>query len=123
MAIYEEVSMTKAKLRNRRGETVEVETFSATEAKNSFGEVIDQAIAKGIVAVTRRNKPRVVVLSLEEYEALTPRLEDTLDSLRGEFDALVERMQTDEAKAAGRALFAAFPRRPGAAARSADRRP
>jgi len=115
--------MNKAKLRNRRGETVEVETFSATEAKNSFGEVIDQAIAKGIVAVTRRNKPRVVVLSLEEYEALTPRLEDTLESLRGEFDALVERMQTDEAKTAGKALFAAFPRRPGAAARTAARRP
>lgn len=114
--------MMRAKLRNRRGETVEVETFSATEAKNSFGEVIDQAIAKGIVAVTRRNKPRVVVLSLEEYEALTPPLEDTLEGLRGDFDALVERMQTSEAKAAGRALFAAFPRRPRAA-RTAARRP
>ncbi|HEY6324362.1 MAG TPA: type II toxin-antitoxin system Phd/YefM family antitoxin [Thermoanaerobaculia bacterium] len=109
MAIREEgMSRTRAKLRNRRGETVEVETFSATEAKNSFGEVIDQAIAKGIVVVTRRNKPRVVVLSLEEYEALTPRLEDTLESLRAEFDALVERMQTSEAKAAGSALFAAM---------------
>jgi len=50
-------------------------------------------------------------------EAPTPRLEETLDSLRGELDALVERMQTSEAKAAGRALFAAYTRRPGAAGR------
>jgi len=47
--------------------------------------------------------------------APTPRPEMILDSLRGEFDALVERMQTGEAKAAGRALFTAYTRRPGAA--------
>jgi antitoxin Phd len=105
--------MTRVTVRNRRGETVEVETLSATEAKNSFGEVLDRAIAKGIVAITRRDKPRVVVLSIEEYEALTQPLEDSLENLRGEFDALVERMQTSEAKAAGRALFAASPRRLG----------
>jgi hypothetical protein len=55
-------------------------------------------------------------------KALTPRLEEILDSLRGELDALVERMQTSEAKAAGRALFTAT-RRPGAAGRSVGRRP
>jgi antitoxin Phd len=115
--------MTPVTVRNRRGETVEVETFSATEAKNSFGEVLDRAIAKGIVAITRRDKPRAVVLSIAEYEALTPPLEDSLESLRGEFDALVERMQTSEAKAAGRALFAASPRRRGNAARAVARRP
>jgi len=113
--------MTTVAARNRRGEIVEVESFSAPEAKNSFGEVLDRAIAKGIVVITRRDKPRAVMLSIEEYEALTPRLEDSLDSLRGDFDALVERMQTGEAKAAGRALFVASPRRLGRAARAAAR--
>lgn len=114
--------MTTVTVRNRRGETVEVETFSATEAKNSFGEVLDRAIAKGIVAITRRDKPRAIVLSIEEYEALTPRLEDPLETLRGEFDALTERMQSREAKAAGRALFAASGRSLGRASRTAAHR-
>ena len=56
-------------------------------------------------------------------KAPTPRLEEILDSLRGEFDALVERMQTGEARSAGRALFTAYTRRPGAAGRSAGCRP
>jgi antitoxin Phd len=118
----EETPMTTVTVRNRRGESVEVETFSATAAKNSFGELLDRAIAKGIVAITRRDKPRAVVLSIAEYEALTPRREDPLEALRGEFDALVERMQTGEAKAAGRALFAASPRQLGRAAPAAARR-
>jgi len=80
-------------------------------------------MAKGIVAITRRNRPRAVVLSIEEYEALTGRLEDPLESLRGEFDALVGRMQTSQAKAAGETLFAATRGRRGPAARSAARRP
>jgi prevent-host-death family protein len=118
----DEASSMAVTVRNRRGEPIEVETFSATEAKNSFGEVLDHAIAKGIVAITRRDKPRAVVLSIEEYEALTPRLQDPLEKLRGEFDALVERMQTKEARAAGRALFTASGRRLGSAARAAAAR-
>jgi antitoxin Phd len=110
-------------VRDRRGERIELETFSATLAKNSFGEVLDRAMAKGIVAITRRNRPHAVVLSIEEYEALTGRLEDPLESLRGEFDALVGRMQTSQAKAAGKALFAVTRGRRGPAARSAARRP
>ncbi len=108
-------------VRNRRGEVVEVDTYSATQAKNLFGEILDRAIAKGIVAITRRNRPRAVVLSMEEYEAIAPRRDDPLETLRGEFDALVERMQSADAAAAGRALFEASPRQLGEAARSAAR--
>lgn len=109
-------------VRNRLGELIEVETFSATEAKNSFGEVLDRAMTHGIVAITRRKKPRAVLLSIEEYEALAPRAADPLETLRGEFDALVARMQTPEATAAGRVLFEASPRRLGRAARAAAAR-
>lgn len=103
--------MNRVTLRDHRGQVVEVDAFSATEAKNSFGDVLDRAMTEGMIAITRHGKPRVVVLSIEEYEARTPHVEDPLDSLRDEFDALVERMQTRAAKAAGRALFAVPPAR------------
>jgi transcriptional regulator with XRE-family HTH domain len=73
---------------------------------------------------------RTVGMSQEEFfsiavrrKARTPRPEVALESLRGEFDALVERMQTAGAKAAGRALFAASPRPLGHSARAASQRP
>jgi transcriptional regulator with XRE-family HTH domain len=84
----------------------------------------DDLMFKHVVLVLR-----VIGMSHEEFftialrrKALTPRLEASLESLRGEFDALVERMQTDGAKAAGRALFAASPRRLGNTARAAIQR-
>lgn len=44
-------------------------TFSATEARIRFGEVI-QAAQKGPVYVERSGKPIVVVLSIQEYDRL-----------------------------------------------------
>ena len=114
--------MNRVTLRDHRGKAVEVDAFSATEAKNSFGDVLDRAMTKGMITITRHDKPRVVVLSIEEYEARTPHVEDPLDSLRDEFDALVQRMQTRAAKAAGRTLFAASPARLARAAVPKTRR-
>lgn len=103
-------------MRNSRGQVIEVDSYTATAAKNSFGAVMDKAMAHGIVAITKRDKTRAVVLSLEEYEAMLARLPDELDTLSGEFDALVGRMQKPRAKAAGRALFKATPAALGKAA-------
>jgi antitoxin Phd len=96
-------------VRNSRGQLVEVESFTATAAKNSFGAVLQTAIAKGIVAITQRDKFHAVVLSIAEYEALLARLPDPLKELHAKFDQLVERMQAPRASAAGRALFKATP--------------
>ncbi len=109
-------------IRNSRGQLVEVPSYSATDAKNSFGTVMDQAISQGMVTITRRDKTRAVVLSIEEYEALLARLPDELETLRGEFDALVGRMQKAPAKAAGRALFRATPAALGKAAVAGTRK-
>lgn len=92
-------------MRNHRGERVEVEAVSATEAKNSFGRLLERTIAGGMVAITRHHEPRAILLSIDEYEALMKRVEDPIDRLRQDFDALVARMQTPAAKAAGAALF------------------
>ncbi|HUP22996.1 MAG TPA: type II toxin-antitoxin system Phd/YefM family antitoxin [Thermoanaerobaculia bacterium] len=109
-------------VRNHRGQLVEVETYSATEAKNSFGEVLDRAIVHGIVAITRHDKTRAVMLSIEQYEALATRVapeDSVLESLRDELDSLVERMRRPAAASAGRRLFEASPVELGRAARSA----
>ena len=94
--------MTTLTMRNHRGDSVEVESFSATEAKNSFGRLLERTTAGGI---TRHHEPRAVLLSIDDYRALVAKVEDPLDRLRDDFDALVARMQTPEAKAAGAELF------------------
>ncbi|MBV8202616.1 MAG: helix-turn-helix transcriptional regulator [Acidobacteria bacterium] len=70
---------------------------------------------------------RVIGMSQEEFFTIAFRRKGrtavSLEGLRGEFDALVQSMQTSEAKAAGKALFSASPRRLGQAALAACRRP
>ncbi len=44
-------------------------TFTASEAKNKLGELIDLARASP-VAITRYDRPVVVVMALEEFEWL-----------------------------------------------------
>lgn len=44
-------------------------TFTSTDAKNNFGELIDLARAAP-VAITKYDRPVVVVMAVEEYERL-----------------------------------------------------
>ena len=108
--------MTTLTLNHPSGLSLEVEAFSATDAKKSFGAILDAAIARGMVAITRQNHTRAVILSLEVYEALLRRLPDPLAQLRGEFDELVAAMQTPRARKAVDTLFRATPKQLGRAA-------
>lgn len=110
-------------LKNRFGHPVEVPAFSATDAKNSFGSLMDAAASHGAVAVMKRDTARAVLLSIEEYESLVAAIPDPLEALRGSFDALVERMQTPRSKQAVQTLFQATPSAMGQAAVKAARRP
>lgn len=47
-------------------------TFSSASAKNHFGELIDAA-RLAPVAITKYDKPFVVVMAVEEFERLTER--------------------------------------------------
>ena len=114
--------MSALTLRNSRGVIVDVESVSATDAKNAFGAVLEKAASHGIVAITKRDKTRAVVLSMEEFEALVARVPDPLESLRTEFDGLVANLRKPQAKAAGRALFKATPARLGRAAAASTRK-
>jgi len=91
------------------GRTARGRTVSATEAQNNFGRVMDQAAADGVVFITRYDKRKVVVMSIEKYESLQTVASPDLDSLTKEFDTLIAQMQTPAAIAAANSLFAPGP--------------
>lgn len=90
-------------------------TFDASTVKNRFRDVAEQA-AKGAVAVSRYNRPELVIMTAEEYVRLEKLRRAPLDALAGQFDALVTRMQTAKSQKAVRALFGASPAELGKAA-------
>jgi antitoxin Phd len=101
-------------IRNLRGEApIQI---TATEAKNKLGEVLDAVMQGGIVLITRHETPRAVLLSMEEFHSLSRASESRLDALTGEFDELLARMQTPEARAGMKAAYRASPERLGKAA-------
>ncbi len=112
--------MRSAAMLDDRGRAVE--TVTATQAKNAFGRVLDTALSRGVVAITKREKVHAVVLSMEAYDSLVKRSSQVLAGLESEFDALVGAMRTPKARAAGEALFAAAPAALGRAAAKAARR-
>jgi len=57
--------MSALTIRNSRDLVVDVEPISATDAKNGFGAVLEKAASNGSVAITKRDKARAVVLSIE----------------------------------------------------------
>ncbi len=107
-------------IRNRRGEAAV--KISATEAKNKLGEVLDAVLQGGMVLITKHETPRAVLLSMEEYGALSGASQSRLETLNGEFDALLARMQTAKARAGMKAAFAASPKQLGKAAVEAARK-
>jgi antitoxin Phd len=110
------------RFRNRQGEQVEAEALTATQAKNEFGRLLERVIRGEMVVITKHDAPKAVLISLDEYQALARTPESQLDSLAGEFDAALARMQTPKARAAMKRAFAASPRQLGKAAVSVTRK-
>ena len=95
----------------------EMPTISATELKNATAAVFEQVAARRAVAITRHDKPRAVLLSVEQYEALTgEKNPDWLEKLHEEYRGLLDRMQGPEQRAAAEKLFKATPEELGEAA-------
>jgi antitoxin Phd len=110
-------------LRNPLSEHVNVPEFSATEAKNSFGRVLDAASSQGMVAITKRDRTTAVVLSLDAYQALIDARDQALGSLSHEFDALLLQMQTPASRQGMMNAFSASPESLGQAALTAGQAP
>lgn len=113
---------TLAPFRNRRGDRVDAASFTATEAKNEFGRVLEMVIQGGVVVITRHDAPKAVLVSVDEFNALARATESKLDTLSHEFDALLSRMQTPKARTAMKAAFEASPAQLGRAAVAAARK-
>lgn len=107
--------------RNRRGERVEAAAFTATDAKKQFARVLELVLQGGAVVITKHDAPKAVLLSVDEFTALTKATEGPLDTLSAEFDALLARMQTPRARAGMKTAFAASPKELGKAAVAAAR--
>ena len=101
----------------------ELPTVTATELKHSTADVLDQVSAGKAVAITRHDKPRAVLISLEQYKELTGNQSGWLEDLQTEYRGMLDSMQSPEQKAAALRLFEATPEELGAAAvRGAQRR-
>jgi antitoxin Phd len=109
--------------RNRRGEQVEASSVTATDAKKQFGRVLEMVLRGGAVVITKHDAPKAIVLSMDEFNALTQGAAvSPLEGLSADFDAVLARMQTPRARAGMKAAFAASPRALGRAAAAAARK-
>ena len=79
----------------------------STTAKDQFGKLLERVAAGEIVRITRRGRRPAVVLSEELYESLVGALPDPLERLRGQFDAMVARVNSAKGRKAADTLFAA----------------
>ncbi|HEY6348147.1 MAG TPA: type II toxin-antitoxin system Phd/YefM family antitoxin [Candidatus Angelobacter sp.] len=109
------------RFRNSRGIEEEAAAVSATEAKNEFGRLLEMTHHGRLVVITRHEAPKAVLMSIEEFNALS-NTEHPLDTLSGEFDKMLEHMQTPKARAAMKAAFNATPEQLGKAAVAARKR-
>lgn len=96
----------------------EMASVTATELKNKTADVFDLVAAKRAVAIRRHDKPRAVLVSMEEYTALTGGEEDPewLEEIKAQCRGMLDQMQTPEHRAAAKRLFEATPEELGEAA-------
>lgn len=97
--------------KERRGASV-----TATEAKNAFGRILENAIRGDRIFITKHRHAKAVLISVEEFDSLSVSTTDKLDTLSDEFDAMLTRMQSPGARTGLKAAFAASPKRLGKAA-------
>lgn len=91
-------------------------TITATELKNATADVFDQVAARRAVAITRHDKPRAILLSLEQYQALIGDQPDWLEALHAEYRGMLDQMQGPEQRAGAEKLFSATTEELGEAA-------
>lgn len=104
------------------GSARDATTFSATEAKNQMGAMLETALTEGAVVLTKHDRPAAALVSLERLETLARHRSTSLERLSRDFDAMLARMQTPKAKAGIRRAFGATAAELAKAAVKAGRR-
>lgn len=113
--------MSVLTFRNSAGELVDIPAIPATRFKNTLSAVLERTLRGGAVAITKHETPKAVLLSYDEFVALTKSRGDSLSDLGGQFDGLLARLQTPVARKGLAAAFDATPAQIGAAAVKAAR--
>ncbi len=72
----------------------------ASELKNAFKGVFEQALNHGAVSITRNRKREAILLSAELYDRMIAEIAagDPLETLRKDYDARFAAMQTGKTK-------------------------
>ena len=97
-------------------------SYTATEAKNEFGRLLEQAIHGTTVVITKHDSPRAVLISIDHFQTLQEAPEAKLNTLSEQFDTLLERMQSPKARRGMAAAFSADNKQLGKAAVAAARK-
>ena len=97
-------------------------SYTATEAKNEFGRLLEQAIHGTTVLITKHDSPRAVLISIDHFQSLQEAPQAKLNTLTEQFDTLLERMQSPKARRGMAAAFRADTRQLGKAAVAAARK-
>ena len=111
------------RVRNKRGEMIDAPEFTASDAKHKFGQLLDAALRDGPVAIIKQRKPTAVLMSIEEYRALTQAEDRALTTLSAEFDRRFVTMQAPGAAAAMQRAFDTPPAQLGAFASASLKKP
>ncbi len=111
------MSSSTIRIRNARGELVEPAKISSSDAKNGFGRILERVTKEGGVAITLRNEPKFVVISVETFQRMARADSRSLNTLTDEFDALLDRMQEPGVRSAMERAFSMTPEELGHAAR------
>jgi len=88
-------------------------SYTATQAKNEFGRVLEQAIHGTPVVITKHNSARAILISVDQFIALEQAPQMELNTLTEQFDDLLARMQTRTARRGMAAAFNASTKRLG----------
>jgi prevent-host-death family protein len=107
---------TPSVFHTHRSEQSKLASFTATEAKNEFGRILEKAIRGSVVVITKHDAPKAVLMSMDEFNALSRAPESKINVLTTEFDSLLARMQGSVARNSMKAAFHASPRQLGEAA-------
>ena len=97
-------------------------SYTATEAKNEFGRLLEQAIHGTTVLITKHDAPRAVLISIDHFQTLQEAPQAKLNTLTEQFDTLLERMQSPKARRGMAAAFRANNKQLGKAAVAAARK-
>lgn len=84
--------------------------------------MLDQVSSGQAVAITRHEKTRAVIISIEKYNELTGKESAMLADLEREYGKMLDEMQSPKQKAAAKRAFNATPEEMGRAAVAAAMR-